>query len=75
MWAELFTWRGMEMLSKFRVIVIIIGAMIYTFLPFDIIPEAFLGIIGLLDDVMVIIYMFIQLAVIYRAVVANRDYH
>ncbi|CAL4076298.1 unnamed protein product, partial [Meganyctiphanes norvegica] len=74
MWAELFTWRGMEMLSKFRVIVIIIGAMVYTLIPFDIIPEAFLGIIGLLDDVMVIVYMFIQLAVIYRAVVVNRDY-
>lgn len=63
------------MLSKFRVIILIIGTLIYTFLPFDVIPEAFLGIVGLLDDVMVIVYMFIQLAVIYRAVVANREYH
>ncbi|XP_042227128.1 E3 ubiquitin-protein ligase RNF170-like isoform X2 [Homarus americanus] len=73
-WAELFTWRGVEMLSRFRVLFCIITAVLYAITPIDLIPEAFLGLLGLIDDVVVIAFLMIQVSVVYRTVVANRDW-
>ncbi|XP_042878327.1 E3 ubiquitin-protein ligase RNF170-like isoform X1 [Penaeus japonicus] len=73
-WAELFTWRGVEMISRFRVLICLISAIIYAITPIDLIPEAFVGLIGLIDDVIVIAFLLIQVTVVYRTVVANRDW-
>ncbi|XP_071517183.1 E3 ubiquitin-protein ligase RNF170-like isoform X5 [Panulirus ornatus] len=73
-WAELFTWRGIEMLSRFRFLICVITAFLYAITPIDLIPEAFLGLIGLIDDVVVIVFLLIQVSVVYRTVVANRDW-
>ncbi|KAK7066725.1 hypothetical protein SK128_006561 [Halocaridina rubra] len=73
-WAELFTWRGIEMISRFRVIICLVTGVLYAIMPIDIIPEAFLGLLGLIDDVVVIAFLLIQVSVVYRTVVANRDW-
>ncbi|XP_047479379.1 E3 ubiquitin-protein ligase RNF170-like [Penaeus chinensis] len=73
-WAELFTWRGVEMISRFRVLICIVTAIIYAIMPIDLIPEAFVGLLGLIDDVIVIAFLLIQVSVVYRTVVANRDW-
>lgn len=43
-------------------------------MPIDLIPEAFVGLLGLIDDVIVIAFLLIQVSVVYRTVVANRDW-
>lgn len=73
-WAELFTWRGIELMSKFRVIVCVITGFLYAITPIDLIPEAFLGLLGLIDDVIVIAFLLIQVSVVYRTVVVNREW-
>lgn len=73
-WAELFTWRGILMAFKLRVILSVVMAVLYVVSPIDIIPEAFLGLLGLADDVVVIIIILIQVSIVYRTVVANRDW-
>ncbi|XP_066947336.1 E3 ubiquitin-protein ligase RNF170-like [Macrobrachium rosenbergii] len=73
-WAELFTWRGIEIMSRFRVIVCLATGILYAIMPVDLIPEAFLGLLGLIDDVIVIAFLLIQVSVVYRTVVANRDW-
>lgn len=62
------------MAFKLRVILSVVMAVLYVVSPIDIIPEAFLGLLGLADDVVVIIIILIQVSIVYRTVVANRDW-
>lgn len=62
------------MAFKLRVIMSVVAAILYVVTPIDIIPEAFLGLLGLADDVVVIIIILIQVSIVYRTVVANRDW-
>ena len=61
-------------MSRFRVIVCLVTGVLYAIMPVDLIPEAFLGLLGLVDDVIVIAFLLIQVSVVYRTVVANRDW-
>ncbi|KAJ6859052.1 zinc finger family protein [Populus alba x Populus x berolinensis] len=45
---------------------------IYIISPIDIIPEGILGIVGLLDDLLVVLICFLHVAAIYRAVLYYR---
>lgn len=62
------------MAFKLRVILSVVMAVLYVVSPIDIIPEAFLGLLGLADDVVVIIIILIQVSIVYRTVVANSDW-
>ncbi|XP_076040422.1 E3 ubiquitin-protein ligase RNF170-like isoform X3 [Oratosquilla oratoria] len=74
MLGEMLTWRGLEMLSRMRVIICLVVGVLYAITPIDLVPEAFLGIIGLLDDLVVVIFLLIQVSIVYRNVVTNRDW-
>ena len=45
----------------------VVGSILYILSPLDILPEAVLGIIGLLDDLVVLLAMLVYLACLYRA--------
>ncbi|KAJ7949655.1 E3 ubiquitin-protein ligase [Quillaja saponaria] len=45
---------------------------IYIISPVDIIPEGILGIVGLLDDLLVVLICFLHVAAIYRSVLFFR---
>ncbi|KAL0351316.1 UNVERIFIED_CONTAM: E3 ubiquitin-protein ligase [Sesamum calycinum] len=45
---------------------------IYVISPVDIIPEALLGIFGLLDDLIIVFICFLHVAALYRAVLVTR---
>lgn len=66
--------RGIETISRFRFIICVFTAVLYAIAPIDLIPEAVLGLIGLIDDVVVIAFLLIQVSIVYRTVVANRDW-
>ena len=42
-------------------------------LPVDIIPEALAGILGLLDDVVLALLVFVYLTILYRRTLANNE--
>ncbi|KAK3871470.1 hypothetical protein Pcinc_023377, partial [Petrolisthes cinctipes] len=74
LWREIFTWRGLAMLSKLRVLFFIVLGVVYAIAPVDLIPEAFLGVLGVFDDIVVALVILFKLIEVYRDVVANRDW-
>ncbi|EDV23326.1 E3 ubiquitin-protein ligase RNF170 [Trichoplax sp. H2] len=69
---ECFTVNGMIALFRVKIVVCVVIAMIYVLSPFDIIPEAVFGILGLLDDLLIIVVILIYVTMIYRNIIANR---
>ncbi|XP_027903230.1 E3 ubiquitin-protein ligase RNF170 isoform X1 [Vigna unguiculata] len=49
-----------------------IASVVYILSPIDLIPEAMLGIVGLLDDVLIGLICFLHVAAIYRSVLYLR---
>lgn len=70
--SEFFTVGGLVWMFRLRILVCFFAALLYFISPFDIIPEAVFGILGLLDDVFVLLLLAIYVALIYRQVVQNR---
>lgn len=69
-WSELFTWDGLQWLYRLRIGLCMLFGVLYAIMPFDLLPEAMLGVIGLLDDVMVVAFILVQVSVIFRSHVA-----
>ncbi|KAF1894313.1 hypothetical protein Lal_00027159 [Lupinus albus] len=45
---------------------------VYVISPIDIIPEGILGIVGLLDDLLIVLICFLHVATLYRSVLFRR---
>lgn len=69
---EFFSFSGLVWMFRFRIFVCFVAALLYFISPLDIIPEAVFGVLGLLDDVFVILLLAIYVSIIYRGVIANR---
>ena len=72
--SDLFTWSGLLVMFRIRVCVLCLMALIYFISPLDIIPEAAFGILGFLDDFMIIFLLVIYISIIYRRTIANRQH-
>ncbi|XP_018014974.1 E3 ubiquitin-protein ligase RNF170 [Hyalella azteca] len=70
-WAELFTWDGLQFIYRIRIILLMVAGFLYALIPFDLLPEAVLGIIGLLDDFLIVGYLLIQISVLFRNQIAQ----
>ncbi|KAK9713692.1 hypothetical protein RND81_06G044900 [Saponaria officinalis] len=64
--------RSLPLVIKARVYVAIFLSVIYLLCPVDIIPEGILGVIGLLDDLIILLICFLHVAAIYRSVLVFR---
>lgn len=58
---------GLVLVLKLRILLYILFAVVYLLSPFDVIPEAIFGIIGILDDIAVVLILALYLSTIYRA--------
>ena len=47
-----------------------LAALVYLVIPFDLIPEALLGIFGLIDDFLIIVAIAVRICIEYRLQVA-----
>ena len=66
---------GNYLLRSRRLLVLlgaVLGALLYLFLPDDILPESSLGVIGMLDDVMVVVGALLVVGGIIRSAVSQR---
>ena len=68
--SAVFSQSGLEWMFRFRFVVFTLAALIYLVIPFDLIPEMLLGIIGLIDDFLIILALAIRICVDYRLQVA-----
>lgn len=57
---------------RIRIILCLVAALLYLLLPFDILPESVFGILGYLDDLLVLLLLAVYVSIIYRNFVANR---
>ncbi|XVE60673.1 hypothetical protein DITRI_Ditri05aG0147000 [Diplodiscus trichospermus] len=64
--------RSLPLVIRARVYLATFLSVIYIFSPIDIIPEAILGIVGLLDDLLIALVCFLHVAAIYRSVLYYR---
>lgn len=57
---------------RIRIVLCFIAAIMYLISPLDMIPEAIFGLLGLLDDIFVVILLAVYVTIIYRRFLANR---
>ncbi|KAL5558471.1 hypothetical protein UlMin_034682 [Ulmus minor] len=64
--------RSLPLVIQTRVYIAMFLSAVYIISPFDIIPEGILGIVGLLDDLLILLVFFFHVAAIYRSVLHYR---
>jgi RING finger protein 170 len=69
---ELFTFNNMEIWFRLRFGFLFLISLMYFLSPLDIIPEALFGLLGYLDDFLVLIIMALYICSIYRQVIFQR---
>ncbi|CAK9162683.1 unnamed protein product [Ilex paraguariensis] len=64
--------RSLPLVIRARVYLAMVLSAIYVLSPVDIIPEGLFGIIGLLDDLIIVLICFLHVATLYRSVLLFR---
>lgn len=70
-WRNLFTLQGLVMLYKLHILFILLLLLLYFLSPLDLIPEAVFGILGFIDDFVIIMGVLVYISLIFRAHIAN----
>ncbi|XP_064477098.1 E3 ubiquitin-protein ligase RNF170-like isoform X1 [Ornithodoros turicata] len=70
--SEFFSMGGLMYMFRLRIVLCFVAAIMYLVSPLDIIPEAVFGLLGLLDDMFVVLLLAIYVTVIYRRFLAAR---
>ena len=69
MWSD----TGLDLLMRCRIYVYFGLAIVYVVIPMDILPESVFGIVGMIDDIVVIVIIALYLTSTYRNYVAYRN--
>ncbi|KAG8235138.1 hypothetical protein J437_LFUL012335 [Ladona fulva] len=69
---ELFSQRPM-LLFRIRIILLVVCGAVYVFSPVDALPEAAYGILGLIDDALVILFCIWYMVNVYRSFLASQE--
>lgn len=72
MFRQLFTVDGMVWMFRLRVILYLTLVALYVVSPFDLIPESAAGVLGFMDDIILLIVVLIYLTVLYRSYVSQQ---
>ncbi|GLU06710.1 hypothetical protein SLE2022_237130 [Rubroshorea leprosula] len=64
--------RSLPLVIRARVFIAMFLSAVYVLSPIDIIPEAILGVVGLLDDLLIVLICFLHVAALYRSVLYYR---
>ncbi|XP_024373824.1 uncharacterized protein [Physcomitrium patens] len=59
--------RAIPLVHRTRILFFLVLLAVYVFSPLDVIPEGVLGLVGLLDDLLVIVMVLFYLAMLYRS--------
>lgn len=73
LWHDLFTVRGLILINKLHLLFIVVFLLIYFLSPLDLVPEGVVGVLGLVDDFIILIGALVYITLMYRAVVAQGD--
>jgi RING finger protein 170 len=70
---QLFTLDGLGIVFRLRVVLCVLGLIVYILSPWDIMSEAAFGFVGLIDDLCIALLLFIYATVAFRQVMASRQ--
>ncbi|XP_075247793.1 E3 ubiquitin-protein ligase RNF170-like [Convolutriloba macropyga] len=70
---NLFSVSGIRLLFRFRSFVFITTCLLYIVLPLDLLPEALFGILGLIDDIFIILCAVTWISIQYRNQMLEQD--
>ncbi|GAU88094.1 hypothetical protein RvY_00852 [Ramazzottius varieornatus] len=62
------------LLFRGRMLLYVVGVLAYFLMPFDLLPESFLGLFGLVDDLGGFMFLAAQVAAIWRTAVVNNQH-
>ena len=72
LWRELFTIRGLIIIRRLHLLLILVLIVVYIVSPLDLLPEAVFGVLGLLDDIIIIVGTLVYISLVYRALIAGQ---
>eukprot|EP00117_Sycon_ciliatum_P012609 scpid88833/ scgid5395/ RING finger protein 170; Putative LAG1-interacting protein len=72
LWHQLWTGHYLLLMFRVRVLLSIVVMVVYLLSPLDIIPEAVFGLFGLLDDLVLVVFVIMYLTVLTRVFVVAR---
>jgi len=73
MWCEATGRTGLLLFCKLQVIIAVSACFMYICLPFDIIPESVYGVVGIVDDVIIVLTVLVYLSFLYRSIVLEQN--
>lgn len=65
-WRLLFTTQGIVLLCRLHILLLLLLLILYLLSPLDLIPEALFGVLGLLDDFIVLVSVVSYISLLYR---------
>jgi len=73
MWCEATGRTGLLLFCRLQVLIAVSACFMYVCLPFDIIPESVYGIVGIVDDVIILLTVLVYLSFLYRSIVLEQN--
>lgn len=71
-WRLLFTAEGVALLYRLHILLLLFLFALYLLSPLDLIPEAIFGIVGLLDDIVILVAIVTYVALLYQHHITHR---
>ncbi|EEB13418.1 conserved hypothetical protein [Pediculus humanus corporis] len=69
---DFFTFGGLVLTFRLRVIICCLSAIVYFLSPFDLLPEAVIGVFGFIDDILVFVLCISYVSIIYQRLIIRR---
>ena len=69
---DLFTVNGLICMHRLHILAIFVLLLLYLFIPFDLLPESAIGLIGFIDDGLILLTVIVYVTLLYRSYVTNR---
>ena len=73
LWTDLFTVGGLLCIHRLHIFLVLALLLLYIILPLDILPESFLGLIGFIDDILIVLGVLVYVTLVYRAYITHRQ--
>ncbi|XP_020680818.1 E3 ubiquitin-protein ligase RNF170-like isoform X1 [Dendrobium catenatum] len=64
--------RSLPLVFRARMIFAIVPTILYVLSPIDILPEGVFGLVGFIDDLLILLIAFLHLAALYRSILLYR---
>ena len=70
-WRLLFTAEGVVLPCRLHILLLLLLVVLYLFSPLDLIPEAVFGVLGLVDDIIILVAVVAYTAQLYLHYITN----